>query len=579
MSFAAPKFTNAGKLLQARALSGECEIKFTSIAIGSGELTTQTIATLTDLIALVKRCDITDIKRTNIDTVQLKAIFENTTISSGFYWREVGLYAADPEEPNNRSADILFCYQNAGDLAEYIPSASQQLLDKKLNMLIAISDAAQISAVIKSELYADSEEFNAHLTDIKAHSNLFGDVVLYVNGSNGSDDNDGLTSANAKQTINGAIRAIPPACRLANIIISDGTYNEDIDISYSRCGTLTLEGVEGEAVTVKSILARSLDYLLVKNISVTGSTEKSASVVIYASNFRLENVTITNGASIETGIVAQYGSGLLTNCTISGFDKGLHVAYGASAEVRSSTFEKNTVDLSAYGAQIYIDNDNFTRDSVAGGSVICGSVGKALTLGRLVRSINGVSADASGNVSILNLVYPIGSIYMSVANVSPATFIGGTWEALNEGRVLIGANSTYKAGSTGGEFTHTLSVKEMPSHDHTWSGTTSSNGSHGHTASSNSTGAHTHSLGGRVHAFNGSDADNASHLGYKNVHNFYGMGNDTTASAGAHSHTITVNSNGAHTHTYSGTTSSNGSSNAHNNMQPYLSVYMWKRVS
>ena len=67
---------------------------------------------------------------------------------------------------------------------------------------------------------------------------------------------------------------------------------------------------------------------------------------------------------------------------------------------------------------------------------------------------------------ILEAVYPIGSIYMSVNGTSPATLFGGTWEAI-QGKFLLGAyGNTYKAGSTGGEATHTLTVDEMPKHTH-----------------------------------------------------------------------------------------------------------------
>ena len=45
----------------------------------------------------------------------------------------------------------------------------------------------------------------------------------------------------------------------------------------------------------------------------------------------------------------------------------------------------------------------------------------------------------------------------------PTTLFGGTWEALDDGRVLIGANDTYKAGTTGGEATHKITTAEMPS--------------------------------------------------------------------------------------------------------------------
>lgn len=61
--------------------------------------------------------------------------------------------------------------------------------------------------------------------------------------------------------------------------------------------------------------------------------------------------------------------------------------------------------------------------------------------------------------------YPVGSIYMSVNSTSPATLFGGTWQRIQD-RFLIAAGSTYKAGGTGGEATHKLTVEEMPSHTH-----------------------------------------------------------------------------------------------------------------
>ena len=59
----------------------------------------------------------------------------------------------------------------------------------------------------------------------------------------------------------------------------------------------------------------------------------------------------------------------------------------------------------------------------------------------------------SGNLGLLDLIYPVGSIYMSVNNVSPQTFIGGTWERIQD-TFLLSAGTTYSAGSTGGSATH-----------------------------------------------------------------------------------------------------------------------------
>ena len=73
-------------------------------------------------------------------------------------------------------------------------------------------------------------------------------------------------------------------------------------------------------------------------------------------------------------------------------------------------------------------------------------------------------------------IFPIGSIYTSISSTSPATLFGGTWEQI-QGRFLLSASSSYAAGGTGGASTvnlshvhstgnHTLTVSQMPSHNH-----------------------------------------------------------------------------------------------------------------
>ena len=68
-------------------------------------------------------------------------------------------------------------------------------------------------------------------------------------------------------------------------------------------------------------------------------------------------------------------------------------------------------------------------------------------------------------VSLMDIVYPVGSIYQSTNSTSPASVVGGTWSAIG-GRFLLGANSTYSAGSQDGAATVTLTVNQMPSHIH-----------------------------------------------------------------------------------------------------------------
>lgn len=131
-----------------------------------------------------------------------------------------------------------------------------------------------------------------------------------------------------------------------------------------------------------------------------------------------------------------------------------------------------------------------------------------------------------------NALYPVGSIYMSVNNTNPSTFFGGTWEAWGAGRVAVGvdANDTDFATveKTGGEKTHILTESEMPKHSHSLP-TFYSNPEKENITLADA-------------AFN---ADKAS---------------DGNVSNG-------------------GQVISTGGGQAHNNLQPYITCYMWKRIN
>ena len=147
---------------------------------------------------------------------------------------------------------------------------------------------------------------------------------------------------------------------------------------------------------------------------------------------------------------------------------------------------------------------------------------------------------------LLNRVYPVGSIYMSAVNVSPASFLGGTWQAIEQGRMLMAAGSSWQAGTTGGAAYHALTVQEMPAHDH--SAVETAAGGHTHEASTGSAGAHAHS-GSALEA--GAHAHNAS-TGTAGAH----AHDSSMSTAGAHSHTGSTNDAGDHQHT--GTTGVTG---------------------
>lgn len=83
---------------------------------------------------------------------------------------------------------------------------------------------------------------------------------------------------------------------------------------------------------------------------------------------------------------------------------------------------------------------------------------------------NGIGPDAYAIyqqvlAAVVERDHPVGSLYISENATSPAELFGGTWERI-EGKFIMGASDTYPAGSMGGEAEHVLTKKEMPEHEH-----------------------------------------------------------------------------------------------------------------
>lgn len=175
-------------------------------------------------------------------------------------------------------------------------------------------------------------------------------------------------------------------------------------------------------------------------------------------------------------------------------------------------------------------------------------------------------------------IYPVGTIYMSVVDMNPGAYFGGTWVSWGSGRVPVGVNRNVgdfnTVEKTGGASTVTLTASQIPAHTHTGPSHTHSTPNHTHSVNIVNAGAHRHTVPRWKQAI--ANSDGTRYLAQGTESDGY-----QTSVSGDHTHSATVPYSGGGTTGAAGTgnTGSTGGSGAHSNLQPYITCYMWKRTA
>ena len=157
---------------------------------------------------------------------------------------------------------------------------------------------------------------------------------------------------------------------------------------------------------------------------------------------------------------------------------------------------------------------------------------------------------------LLDFIHPVGSLYWSSNDTDPGILFGGTWQQIKD-RFVLAAGDTYTVNATGGEKTHTLTIDEMPSHDHSFSGSAS----------------HSHDV-----IFSTAPYTDVVYWFRYQEHGVVGI-SPTTTEGREHTNATGSLITDSRTVTISGTTGSRGSGTAHNNMPPYIVKYCWERIA
>ena len=329
---------------------------------------------------------------------------------------------------------------------------------------------------------------------------------------------DAAITSGAAARNNATLKSIKVTCGSQSITTSTGTIQK-VD-----SGTFTFTATDSRGYST----TQTIEKTLINYINPT-------------CNLNISNPTTDGNLSFTiTGNYFNSGFGAVNNTlSVSYKYKAGSGNYSDNIEVTNITLNNNTytanISLTGLDYKETYTFQAFTIDKIK-------SVNSAEKVIKTTPVFSWSNNDFEFNVpvkfsgkTLFDIVYPVGAIYMSVSSTSPEILFGGTWERIQD-RFLLAAGSSYAAGDTGGEAAHTLTELEIP--------------------------RHTHAL--RANTSWGESEALAPWAQY--------FGSNILYDVGASGGTITRSY-------YAEVAQPVGSGGSHNNMPPYLVVYMWKRTA
>ena len=362
-------------------------------------------------------------------------------------------------------------------------------------------------SLCKPTLSPTVEDSNSEAVALTGNANTF---IRYIS--------DAAITSGAAARNNATLKSIKVTCGSQSITTSTGTIQK-VD-----SGTFTFTATDSRGYST----TQTIEKTLINYINPT-------------CNLNISNPTTDGNLSFTiTGNYFNSGFGAVNNTlSVSYKYKAGSGNYSNNIEVTNITLNNNTytanISLTGLDYKETYTFQAFTIDKIK-------SVNSAEKVIKTTPVFSWSNDDFEFNVpvkfngkTLLDVVYPVGAIYMSVSEISPATLFGGTWEQI-ENRFLLAAGSSYTAGNTGGEATHKLTANEIPSHTHA--------------LRANTSWGESETLGA-----------------WKQY-----VSSGILMDAGSSGTTIT-------TSYYYDVAQPVGGDKAHNNMPPYLVVYMWKRTA
>lgn len=139
----------------------------TKIVMGSGNLPSgTTVRTITDIVTPEQTLTISKKKRGNDGTVAIGGVYSNQNVTSGFYFRELGLYAKAVYPDGREVEEVLYSYGNAGSTADYMPAyTSGQPVEREIDLVIYIGNDTDVDLTVDSGVYVTVQQLEEALKD------------------------------------------------------------------------------------------------------------------------------------------------------------------------------------------------------------------------------------------------------------------------------------------------------------------------------------------------------------------------------------------------------------------------------
>ena len=366
--------TNKGKALQAKVEAGTCKLAITKMKLGNGTISgTQTLEGLTDLVSPKQVITISSIEPSATGTCNIEGVVTNVDLDNGYELKELGLYATDPDD-----GEILYAITIDSNPDYLQAKGGATIVSEALNLTIVISSTNSVTATIDPSGLLTVKDLNYHDASTSAHANL-----MATHNASPAAHAGGIAGNAATATKLQTARTIALSGKATGTATNfNGSANISIPVT-----AVTADSCTGNAATATTLQTA-------RTIALSGKATGTATSFNGSGNIAIPVTAVAADTAIKLATARTIGLSGVT-ATAQSFD--------GSAAI--------TIPVTAVPATLLT------------GTASIGTTGNAATATKLAtaRTINGVSFDGSGNITVADSTkQPLDATLTALARLATA---------------------------------------------------------------------------------------------------------------------------------------------------------------